>query len=254
MKRARIVHQGRETWAKVVEEAGGEALLLTPDGARIGAGEARWLAPVTPGATIFALGLNYADHNKELGFAAKQTTPLIFLKGASTLTGHLGATPRAADANQMHPECELVAVIGRPARRVSAAQALDHVGGYTIANDYAVREYLENYYRPNARVKNRDACTPLGPWIVDAAEVGDPQALALSTHVDGKRVQQGSTADMVMSVADLIAYLSEFMTLLPGDMILTGTPHGLHFVAPGETVTCEIERVGRLVNPVVAAP
>lgn len=144
----------------------------------------------------------------------------------------------------------LVAVIGRTARRVAASEALDYVAGYTIACDYAVREFLENYYRPNLRVKNRDGLTPIGPWIVDAADVGDPQALALSTTVNGATVQSGSTGDMVFSVAALITYLSGFMTLSPGDMILTGTPHGVHFVRAGDEVACTVERVGSLVHRV----
>ncbi|MDB5458312.1 MAG: 4-hydroxyphenylacetate degradation bifunctional isomerase/decarboxylase,HpaG2 subunit, partial [Caulobacteraceae bacterium] len=211
------------------------------------------LAPVAPGATVFALGLNYADHSAELGFRPPQT-PLVFLKGGATFTGHNGATPRPADAHQMHPECELVAVIGRPARKVAQAQALDHVAGYTVACDYAIREYLENYYRPNLRVKSRDATTPLGPWIVDAAEVGDPQGLGLSTRVNGVQVQGGSTADMVFGVAALIEHLSGFMTLMPGDMILTGTPTGVHFVGDGDEVVCEIDKVCRLVNHIRGGP
>jgi 5-oxopent-3-ene-1,2,5-tricarboxylate decarboxylase/2-hydroxyhepta-2,4-diene-1,7-dioate isomerase len=150
----------------------------------------------------------------------------------------------------MHPECELVAIIGKPAHKVSATHALDHVAGYTIACDYAIREYLENYYRPNFRVKSRDGCTPLGPWVVDASDVADPQTLALSTTVNGHEVQHGTTADMVFPVAELIAYLSSFMTLLPGDMILTGTPHGVHFVAGGDEVVCEVEGIGKLVHRV----
>ena len=249
MRRARIFHQGRDLWAEVSTD--GETLLL-PSGARIAASGAHWLPPVTPGATIFALGLNYADHNAELGFKAKEP-PLVFLKGPNTLVGHQGITPRPADADQMHPECELVAVIGRPGKRIPRARALEHVAGYTVACDYAIREYLENYYRPNLRVKNRDATTPLGPWIVDAADIPDPQALAITTSVDGRIVQSGSTRDMVLDVAGLIEYLSETMTLLPGDMILTGTPQGLHFVSPGERGVCEIEGVGALVNHVEAA-
>ncbi len=250
MRRAHIAYEGREIWATIVEEGAGFAL---PDGRVVATAGAHWLPPVTPGATIFALGLNYADHNAELGFANAQAAPLIFLKGHATLVGHEGTTPRPADANQMHPECELVAVIGKPAKGVPRADALAHVAGYTVANDYAIREYLENYYRPNARVKNRDATTPLGPWIVDAADVGDPQSLAMTTRVNGRQVQYGSTADMILDVAGLIEYLSGFMTLLPGDMILTGTPHGVHFVQPGDEVVSEIEKVGRLVNHVVAA-
>jgi 5-oxopent-3-ene-1,2,5-tricarboxylate decarboxylase/2-hydroxyhepta-2,4-diene-1,7-dioate isomerase len=226
---------------------------MLPDGRTLAADEAHWLPPVLPGASCYALGLNYADHNRELGFAPKLAEPLIFMKGGNAFVGHRGETTRPDDANQMHPECELVAIIGWPARNVSGAAALACIGGYTIANDYAVREYLENYYRPNARVKNRDATTPIGPWIVDAADVADPQALTLRTLVNGVEVQHGSTADMVLNVAGLVEYLSSHLTLLPGDMILTGTPQGVHFVAAGDIVTSEIEGIGRLVNHVVAA-
>ncbi len=248
MKRARIFHKGAVTWAALVDN---DRALRLPSGEILALTQAHWLAPVTPGATIFALGLNYADHVKELGFKTKEP-PLVFLKGPNTLTGHLGETVRPADGNQMHPECELVAIVGKPARHVSAAEAMNHVGGYTVACDYAIREYLENYYRPNLAVKNRDATTPLGPWVVDAAEIADPQKLRLRTMVNGKMVQEGSTADMVLDIAGIIAYLSETMTLLPGDMIMTGTPPGIHFCSPGDQVVCEIEEVGRLVNTLVA--
>jgi 5-oxopent-3-ene-1,2,5-tricarboxylate decarboxylase / 2-hydroxyhepta-2,4-diene-1,7-dioate isomerase len=248
MNRARLWHAGAAVWADVIDK---DSALRLPNGETIAVEDANWLPPVTPGATIFALGLNYADHNKELGFKAKEP-PLIFLKGPNTLVGHKGGTPRPADANQMHPECELVAIIGSPALRVSPENALAHVAGYTIACDYAIREYLENYYRPNFRVKNRDLTTPLGPWIVDAADIPDPQALCMTTKVNGVTVQNGSTADMVLDVAGLIAYLSETMTLMPGDMILTGTPQGVHFCAAGDEVVCEIEGVGRLDNRLFA--
>ncbi|HKR91942.1 fumarylacetoacetate hydrolase family protein [Novosphingobium sp.] len=250
MKRARIAFRGRELWAEAIEN--GEALRL-PGGRVISAREAHWLPPITPGAAVYALGLNYADHNRELGFAAKQEKPLIFMKGGNAFVGHSGDTERPTDADQMHPECELVAVIGRPARNVPAHEALSFVDGYTVANDYAIREYLENYYRPNARVKNRDGTTALGPWIVDAADIPDPQALTLSTRVNGVEVQHGSTADMILDVAGLIAYLSCVTTLMPGDMILTGTPHGVHFCSAGDIVETEIEGIGRLVNHLVAS-
>jgi 5-oxopent-3-ene-1,2,5-tricarboxylate decarboxylase/2-hydroxyhepta-2,4-diene-1,7-dioate isomerase len=248
MKRARIVDDGAVLWVEVSPD---ETSLGLPGGKKLAAKDAQWLAPVTPGATIFALGLNYADHRKELGFKAKEA-PLIFLKGPNSLVGHKGRTARPADANQMHPECELVAIIGKPARSVAANDALDYVSGYTIACDYAIREYLENYYRPNLAVKNRDATTPLGPWIADAGDIADPQTLRLRTTVNGSVVQEGSTADMILTIAELIAYLSETMTLLPGDMILSGTPQGVHFCAAGDEVACEIEGIGRLVNRLVA--
>ncbi len=242
MKRARILHDGAICWAEV----DGDRLRL-PSGQAIPADNALWLPPVTPGATIFALGLNYADHRKELGFVTAEP-PLVFLKGPNSLVAHDGVTPYPADARQMHPECELVAIIGKPARRVEAADALAYVSGYTIACDYAIRDYLENYHRPNLRVKNRDATTPIGPWIVDAADIADPQALALQTRVNGTLVQDGTTADMVLSTAELIAYLSEIMTLMPGDMILTGTPQGTHFCSPGDVIECSIEDIGTLSN------
>lgn len=248
MKRARIAHKGTAVWAELADN---DASLRLRNGDVVPVADAHWLAPATPGATIFALGLNYRDHAKELGFKKKEP-PLVFLKGPNALVGHLGETVRPADGNQMHPECELVAVIGKPARRVKADDVLDYIGGYTVACDYAIREYLENYYRPNLAVKNRDATTPLGPWVVDAGDIGDPQNLRLRTTVNGEVVQDGSTADMIIDIGGLIAYLSETMTLMPGDMILTGTPQGVHFCSAGDEVVCEIEGVGRLVNRLVA--
>jgi 5-oxopent-3-ene-1,2,5-tricarboxylate decarboxylase / 2-hydroxyhepta-2,4-diene-1,7-dioate isomerase len=246
MKRARIACNGAVFEAVV--EADGEILTL-PDGRRVAAAEVVWLPPVRP-RTIVALGLNYADHAAELAFKAPEE-PLVFLKGPNSLVGHRALTRRPVDANQMHPECELAVVIGRTARKVSRAQAYDVVGGYTVANDYAIREYLENYYRPNLRVKNRDGCTPIGPWVVDRDDIDDPMSLALRTTVNGREVQAGSTAGMVFDIPFLIEYLTSFMTLYPGDLILTGTPHGVAFVNPGDVVATEIEGVGRLVNTLV---
>jgi len=212
-----------------------------------------WLPPVEVG-TVIALGLNYAEHRKELGkelTVGAKDEPLVFLKGPGALIGHRGQTRRPAGVKFMHYECELAVVIGAPARQVKAADALHHVAGYTVANDYAIRDYLENWYRPNLRVKNRDGATALGPWLVDASDVPDPQALALRTWVNGRVTQQGHTGDMVHSVAELIAYLSGFMTLYPGDLILTGTPEGVVNVDVGDEVVTEIDGIGRLVNTVV---
>ena len=213
-----------------------------------------WLPPFEVG-TIIALGLNYADHVKELSkelTVSTQDEPLVFLKGPGSLVGHRGHTRRPADATFMHYECELAVVIGKTARRVKAADALDHVAGYTVSNDYAVRDYLENWYRPNLRVKNRDGGTAIGPWLVSASEIPDPQALGLRTYVNGQVTQQGHTRQMIHSVASLIEYLSDFMTLRAGDVILTGTPDGVVNVQPGDEVVCEIDQVGRLVNTLAA--
>ncbi|MEJ8816284.1 fumarylacetoacetate hydrolase family protein, partial [Variovorax ureilyticus] len=122
-----------------------------------------------------------------------------------------------------------------------------------VANDYAIRDYLENWYRPNLRVKNRDTCTPIGPWLVDAKDVADPMSLALSTTVNGKVTQSGNTKDMIFDVPFLIEYFSSFMTLSPGDLILTGTPDGVVDCRPGDVIVTEIEHIGALVNTIAAA-
>jgi 5-oxopent-3-ene-1,2,5-tricarboxylate decarboxylase/2-hydroxyhepta-2,4-diene-1,7-dioate isomerase len=140
---------------------------------------------------------------------------------------------------------------------VKKEDAYDYVRGYTVANDYAIRDYLENWYRPNLRVKNRDTCTPIGPWLVDAAYVhaqyGDPMNLALQTTVNGKVTQSGNTRDMIFDVPTLIAYFSRFMTLNPGDVILTGTPDGIVDCQPGDVIVTEIEGIGALTNTITLA-
>ena len=249
MRTARVVFAGAIHHA--VPHAGG---LQLADGRVLREDAVVWLPPFEPG-TIIALGLNYADHVKELArelTVGKKDEPLVFLKTPGALIGHRGLTSRPAHATFMHYECELAAVIGQPARNLKRADALHHVAGYTVCNDYAVRDDLENWYRPNLRAKNRDAATVLGPWLVSADDVPDPQALTLRTLVNGKVTQQGSTANMVHDVASLIEYLSSFMTLLPGDVILTGTPEGVVNVNAGDEVVCEIDGIGRLVSTLVA--
>lgn len=248
MKKARVAYAG------AIHEAIplGEKLRLA-DGRVLEPDAVVWLPPFEVG-TIIALGLNYADHLKELSGELTVTAkdePLVFLKGPGTLIGHKGQTRRPADAAFMHYECELAVVIGKTARRVKAADALQHVAGYTVCNDYAIRDYLENWYRPNLRVKNRDTCTVLGPWFVDAADVPDPHDLLLRTLVNGQLVQQGHTGSMVNGIAELIAYLSSFMTLRASDVILTGTPEGVANVNVGDEVITEIDGIGRLMNTIV---
>jgi len=245
MKRGRIAFQG--AIHEVTQAADGRVRLA--DGRLLNEAEVEWLAPVVPGA-VFALGLNYADHAKELAFKAPEV-PLAFLKGPNTIVGHRAQTRRPADATYMHYECELAVVIGKTGYKVSKAEAMEMVAGYTVANDYAIRDYLENYYRPNLRVKNRDGCTPLGPWLVDAADVANPMALKLTTRVNGKVTQQGTTSDMIFDIATLIEYLTSFMTLNPGDIILTGTPEGLADVKAGDVIETEVEGVCCLINTIV---
>ena len=156
MKHARIVLDG------IVHAAteAGPGLVRLPDGRVLAEDQVQWLPPIEP-RTTFTLAINYADHAKELAFKAP-AEPLGFLKAANTFVGHRARTFRPADVAFMHYECELAVVIGKTARNVRRDQAYDHVAGYTVANDYALRDYLENWYRPNLRVKSRDTCTPLG--------------------------------------------------------------------------------------------
>ena len=247
MKHARVVYQGTEY---VATEQDGQLLLA--DGRLLAQDAVLWLPPLAPTPrprTILALGLNYADHAKELAFKAP-TEPLVFLKGQASLIGHRAKTRRPKEVQFMHYECELAVVIGREAKRVKAGDAYDFIAGYTVANDYAIRDYLENWYRPNLRVKNRDTCTPLGPWLVDTADIPNPMGLALQTTVNGKVTQSGNTKDMIFDVPFLIEYFSSFMTLNPGDLILTGTPDGVVDCRDGDEIVTSIEGVGALHNTI----
>jgi len=248
MKTARVAYAGALHDAQPHAQG-----LQLADGRVLAEPDVVWLPPFEVG-TVIALGLNYADHVKELSKELTVTSkdePLVFFKGPGALLGHRGVTRRPKDVTFMHYECELAVVIGAPARRVKARDAMAHVAGYTVCNDYAFRDYLENWYRPNLRVKNRDGATVLGPWFVDAADVPDPHALALRTLVNGQVTQQGQTDNMVNDIPSLIEYLSDFMTLQPGDVILTGTPDGVVNVNVGDEVVTEIDGIGRLVNTIV---
>jgi 5-oxopent-3-ene-1,2,5-tricarboxylate decarboxylase/2-hydroxyhepta-2,4-diene-1,7-dioate isomerase len=250
MKLARVACAGAIHAAQPHTLADGRAGVRLTDGRSLAEEDLVWLPPLEVG-TIIALGLNYAKRAKELAFSTPEE-PLVFLKGPGTLIGHRGVTRRPEGVKFMHYECELAVVIGRSARAVPRSEAMGHVAGYCIANDYAIRDYLENWYRPNLRVKNRDGATVLGPWLVDAADVPDPGNLSLRTYVNGKLTQEGNTSDMINDVPALIEYLSSFMTLTPGDVILTGTPEGAVNIEVGDEVVCEIEGLGRLQNTIAA--
>ena len=245
MRRARVRHQG--TIHDVTVEKDGR--LHAAEGRVFSEEDITWLPP--PHGTILALGLNYKDHAKELDFRPPEE-PLLFFKTPSSLTGHKAFCCRPHGVEMMHFEGELVVVIGRTASKVKRSEAMDFVLGYTIANDYAVRDYLENFYRPNLRVNCRDGLTPLGPYIVEKEDVSDPQSLEIRTYVNGELRQQGNTRDMVFDIPFLLEYVTSFMTLKPFDMISTGTPKGLSNVMPGDDVVVEIEGLGRLQNRIVS--
>lgn len=248
MKHAIVAYKGNIHEAT----ADGDSLALS-NGQVVSANDVVFLPPIKPN-TIFTLGLNYADHAAELSFKEAPKEPLVFLKGPNTLIGHKGETIRPSDVTFMHYECELAVVIGKQGKHIKAEDAYDYVSGYTVANDYALRDYLENYYRPNLRVKNRDTGTPIGPYFVDKKDIEDPMNLKLTTTVNGEVVQTGSTKDMIFSIPFLIEYLSNFMTLNEGDIILTGTPKGSVDTKVGDVIVTEVEGVGLLENTIIAPP
>ena len=219
--------------------------------------EARLLAPVREPQKILGIGLNYADHAREAGLAPP-ATPIVFTKTANAIVGPDEPIRWERPASsQVDYEAELAVVIGRRVRNVSEADALDAVLGYTCCNDVSARDaqFAEGQW---TRAKSFDTFCPLGPWIVTGDEVGDPQALGIACRVNGETLQRSTTAEMIFGVAALIASLSTVMTLEPGDVIATGTPFGVGFartppifLADGDVVEIEIERIGILRNPVV---
>jgi 2-keto-4-pentenoate hydratase/2-oxohepta-3-ene-1,7-dioic acid hydratase in catechol pathway len=221
------------------------------------------LAPVVP-TQILCIGLNYRQHAAETD-AKIPERPILFVKGINALQ-HPGdpiLIPQHLPSDEVDYECELAVVIGKAGKNIPRARALDHVLGYTCANDVSARDHQIKLGSGQwCRGKFFDTFAPLGPRLVTADEVGDPNALALSTTLNGQRVQSSNTSDMIVDVPALIEYLSGSTTLIPGTVILTGTPQGVGMAAkptprwlkPGDTVTIEIEKIGALTNPVALEP
>ncbi len=218
------------------------------------------LAPVQPVA-ILCIGLNYRQHATETGIKIPDY-PVLFMKNPAAVAdpGDPIVLPRVCmGPPQVDYEAELAAVIGKAARNVPAARALDYVLGYTAGNDVSARWWQQNAGASQwIRGKSFDTFCPLGPELVTADEIPDPQNLQLRCILNNEVMQDGNTSDMIFSVAQLIAFLSEGTTLLPGTVILTGTPSGVGFVRqppvylkPGDVVAIEVERIGTLTNPVV---
>ena len=219
--------------------------------------DASLVAPLRPGKVV-AIGLNYQDHIDEAGVAAPER-PLVFAKFPSSVVGP--EEPIVVDAHvtqRVDWEVELAVVVGRRMRAVAEAEALSHVFGYTVGNDVSARD-LQFSDGQWVRGKSLDSFCPLGPVVVTADEIPDPQALALATRVNGETMQDSTTAAMVFDVAELLAFCSRSFTLEPGDVVLTGTPWGCgefmdppRHLHPGDVVEAEVERIGVLRNPVVA--
>jgi acylpyruvate hydrolase len=216
----------------------------------------QWLPPLTAPPKIICIGLNYSAHAAEGGFAAP-TYPSVFVRFNSTLIGHQAPLLRPRESIELDYEVEMVAVIGRAGRRIAKQAALSHVIGYSVFNDASVRDYQMK--TPQWTVgKNFDATGAFGPYLVTHDEVPPGgSGLRLQTRLNGRVLQDGSTSDLIFDVATLISLLSEACTLLPGDLLVTGTPSGVGFtrkppifMKAGDVCEVEVEGLGTLVNPV----
>ncbi len=251
-------HLGRPVDGNHAQRYGGSLYLgLTETGETLDV--ARWLAPIAP-VNIFGIGLNYRAHAAETG-AAFPDHPVVFMKPTTTVSspGDSIPLPLACEHGpEVDYEAELAVVIGHTARDVPAAHALEYVLGYTCANDVSARRWQKQGGGGQwVRGKGFDGFCPLGPWLVTADELPDPQDLEIACILNGERVQTGHTGDMIFGVAELIAFLSRDTTLLPGTLILTGTPSGVgmartppRYLKDGDRVTVTIGGIGSLENPV----
>jgi 2-keto-4-pentenoate hydratase/2-oxohepta-3-ene-1,7-dioic acid hydratase in catechol pathway len=216
------------------------------------------LAPLVP-TDILCIGSNYRQHVAETN-AEMPERPMLFIKSGNTLNNPFDPIPVPKLSSQVDYECELAVVIGKPAKYVPREKALEYVFGYTAANDLSCRDWQREKALGGgqfARGKSFDGFCPLGPWIVTADEIANPNALRIKTILNGKAMQDNTTGDMIFDVPALIESLSSTMTLRPGDVILTGTPQGVGmarnppvWLKDGDRIVIEIEKIGRLENPV----
>lgn len=246
MKRARFLMDGRIEEGVLAEPG----VLVDGRGGRHREEDVRFLPPVDRPGKILGLALNYADHADELGFAVPGD-PAVFFKPPTALCGHGGTIVYPRGVEYMHYECELAVVIGRSCRRVKADDALDHVRGYTIANDITVRDFVKDLFRPPVKAKGWDTFLPLGPYLVED-EISNPHDLELRTFVNGELRQSGNTRALIWKIGPLMEWLSEFTTLEPGDVLLTGTPRGISHIHPGDELRLEVDGLGSLRSRVVA--
>ncbi len=240
-----------------IEQAEAIAAALDRGNAAVAELDAPWLSSVVRPEKMFGIGLNYMDHIRETG-AAPPEVPVVFAKFPNSLNdpeGDIVVTPSVSD--RVDYEVELAVVIGRQVRDATVANALDAVFGYCVANDVSARDIQKAEAQFN-RSKSFDSFCPIGPWLTSADEVPDPQGLRIRSEVNGEVRQASTTAEMIFSVRELIAFLSQRLTLKPGDVILTGTPHGVgfamdppRFLTGGDRVRCEVEGLGALDNRVV---
>lgn len=219
----------------------------------------RLLAPIPDPQKVICIGLNYADHARESGMEPPPE-PVVFNKFPTAISAHEDAIVLPGESNEVDYEAELVVVIGRRGHRIAEDKALSHVAGYTVGNDVSARDWQA--HKPGKQWllgKTFDGFAPFGPALVTPDEVGDPNRLRVQFRLNGKTLQDSSTEQFIFNVQQVIAYVSRVCTLLPGDVIFTGTPPGVGFarkppvfLRPGDVCEVEIERVGLLRNPVIA--
>ncbi|MBA1203244.1 4-hydroxyphenylacetate isomerase [Pseudomonas capeferrum] len=209
--------------------------------------------------TLFGVALNYQGllqqrlaEFEQAPYKQPPVKPVLFIKTPNTRNGHGGDVVYPHGVEHLQPGPALGVVIGKDASRVSAADALEHVAGYTIINEFSLPE--DSYYRPAVKAKCRDGFCAIGPNLVSAEQVENPHDLTLKVYVNGQVVQENTTANFVRGIPQLIAELSEFMTLHAGDVLITGTPEGRVDVVPGDLVEVEITGLGRLANTIVSEP
>lgn len=215
--------------------------------------DVRLLAPILP-SKVVCVGKNYADHAKEMGDEAPPADPVIFMKPSTTVIGPNAPIRLPADSNRVDYEGELAVVIGLPptglpAKDVPADRAGEYILGYTIANDVTARDQ-QQHDGQWTRAKSHDSFCPLGPWITTDLDVAAASDLRLRTELDGQVKQDGRTSQLVHGIGTLVEWISRVMTLLPGDVILTGTPAGVGPMTDGQTVSVAIDGLGTLVNSV----
>ncbi|MEC3973782.1 fumarylacetoacetate hydrolase family protein [Amycolatopsis sp. H20-H5] len=255
MRLARIAHPGGVAFASVEGEGEDTQVLEIAEhpfgnpnftGKRWPLADVRVLAPILP-SKIIAIGRNYAKHAAEFGNEVPQA-PMTFIKPSTSVIGPNAAIKRPGGVGRIDFEGELAVVIGQPVKNVTAARAASVILGYTVANDVSARD-LQKSDGQWGRAKGYDTFCPLGPWIETSL---DPSDLALRSEVDGELKQDGRTSDLVHKIPELIEFISGVMTLLPGDVILTGTPEGVGPITDGQEVSITIEGIGTLTNPVQA--
>jgi 2-keto-4-pentenoate hydratase/2-oxohepta-3-ene-1,7-dioic acid hydratase in catechol pathway len=261
-------HDQQRAIAYAAQQPDGTALKLTgdiyhaPQLTNEKAAVAKLLAPIQP-SSIICIGLNYRKHAEETG-AKFPEFPVVFFKGINTLLnpGDAIQIPTRLRSDEVDYECELAVVIGRACKNVSRQNALDYVLGYTCCNDVSARDWqIKRGGGQWSRGKSFDTFSPLGPVLVTPDEIPNPNALKIRTVLNGQVMQDWNTNDMIFDIPTLIEFLSGSTTLLPGTVILTGTPHGVgmaqkppRWLQPGDQVSIEIENIGTLTNPVIEEP